>query len=61
MNLCKRCGKKLRIQKSIEDGMGQLCRKKSNEEAAYLEFLKNQMTIFDPEFNVSELNQQGSD
>ncbi|MGE7843608.1 hypothetical protein ACQKNX_22865 [Lysinibacillus sp. NPDC093712] len=51
----------MRKQKSIEDGMGQLCRKKSEEEAAYLEFLKNQMTIFDSEFNLNEHNQQGGD
>lgn len=56
MNRCKRCGKQLKSQQSIVDGMGPLFKKKTHEEAAYLEFLKIQMTIFDPEFVLHEMN-----
>ncbi len=57
MNRCKRCGKKLKSQQSIRDGMGTLCSKKTKEEEAYLEFLKIQMTIFDSEFVLCEVNE----
>ncbi|WP_193767425.1 hypothetical protein [Lysinibacillus sp. OL1] len=46
----------MKSQQSIVDGMGPLFKKKTHEEAAYLEFLKIQMTIFDPEFVLHEMN-----
>lgn len=51
MSNCKRCGRKLRSQRSIDNGMGRQCKKKAKQEAEDAEFLKNQMTIFDPEFS----------
>ncbi|MGE7999697.1 DUF6011 domain-containing protein [Lysinibacillus sp. NPDC093190] len=51
MSSCKRCGRKLRSQKSINNGMGRQCKKKATKEAENAEFLKIQMTIFDPEFS----------
>lgn len=51
MSNCKRCGRKLRSQHSILNGMGRQCKKKAKQEAADAEFLKMQMTIFDPEFS----------
>ncbi|KOS64651.1 hypothetical protein AN161_01110 [Lysinibacillus sp. FJAT-14222] len=50
MSSCKRCGRKLKSQKSIDDGMGRRCKKKATQEAEDEEFIKIQMTIFDPEF-----------
>lgn len=43
--LCQRCHRKLKSQKSIEIGMGPICKKKHDRELAEAEFLKNQMTI----------------
>lgn len=43
MEMCKRCGRKLKTQKSIEDGYGPVCKRKQAEADA--EFLKIQMTI----------------
>ena len=51
MSNCKRCGRKLRSQKSIDNGMGRQCKKRAKQEAEDTEFLKIQMTIFDPEFS----------
>lgn len=45
MHLCSRCNRKLKSQKSIENGMGPTCKKKHDRELAEAEFLKNQMTI----------------
>lgn len=42
---CKRCGKILKTHKSIEIGMGAICKKK--QDAADAEFLKLQITIFE--------------
>ncbi|WP_223823534.1 DUF6011 domain-containing protein [Rummeliibacillus sp. TYF-LIM-RU47] len=41
--LCPRCNRPLKSKKSIERGIGPICKKKQ----AYEEFLKNQMTIFE--------------
>lgn len=43
MDACKRCGRKLKTQKSIEDGYGPVCKRKHEEAEA--EFLKRQITI----------------
>ncbi|MFC9540741.1 DUF6011 domain-containing protein [Lysinibacillus sp. NPDC056959] len=51
MSSCKRCGRKLRSQKSIDDGMGRRCKKRAKQKAEDAEFLKIQITIFDPEFS----------
>lgn len=51
MTNCKRCGRILRSQNSIVNGMGRQCKKKASQEEADAEFLKMQMTIFDPEFS----------
>lgn len=43
MHACKLCGKKLKTQKSIDDGYGPICKKK--HDAAEAEFLKRQITL----------------
>lgn len=43
MDECKRCGRKLKTQKSIEDGYGLVCKQKHEE--AEVEFLKRQITM----------------
>lgn len=45
--MCKRCGRKLTTEKSIERGYGIVCYKKYLKEEAEREFLKNQTTIYD--------------
>lgn len=42
---CNRCGRKLKTEKSIEQGFGPVCFKKHKQEQADEEFKKNQMTI----------------
>jgi len=48
---CKRCSKPLKTLKSIEIGMGPVCKKK--QDAADAEFLKLQITI-DEELQYQE-------
>ena len=43
MTTCKRCNKPLKTPKSINDGMGSICKRK--QEAADAEFEKRQVTI----------------
>lgn len=43
MNICGRCGRKLKTAKSIEDGFGPVCKQKKAVEDA--EFEKIQVTI----------------
>lgn len=43
MATCRRCGRKLKTEKSIEVGFGPVCKKK--HDAAEAEFLKIQITI----------------
>lgn len=42
---CKRCGRKLTDELSIERGYGPVCHKKVEQDRTEAEFLKNQMTI----------------
>lgn len=42
---CGRCGKPLKTAKSIEVGLGPICKKK--QDAADAEFEKKQVTIFE--------------
>lgn len=43
--ICKRCGRKLKTTKSIEQGFGPVCFKKHQREIAEEEFRKNQITM----------------
>lgn len=43
MGVCKRCNRKLKTQKSIDEGFGPVCKRKHEEAEA--EFLKRQVTI----------------
>lgn len=45
MDVCKRCGRPLKSQKSIDDGYGPICKRKQAAEDAEREFLKRQITI----------------
>lgn len=45
IEICKRCGRKLKTVKSIELKFGPVCWKKHQRELAEEEFLRNQMTI----------------
>ncbi|MNG42175.1 hypothetical protein D3C84_1318720 [compost metagenome] len=45
MKLCERCNRPLKSQKSMNEGMGPVCKKKHAEEAAQAEFERNQLTI----------------
>lgn len=45
MAKCKRCKKPLKTSRSIEVGMGPVCKKK--QDAADAEFEKKQVTIFE--------------
>ncbi|WP_167397374.1 DUF6011 domain-containing protein [Lysinibacillus mangiferihumi] len=45
MKLCKRCNRKLKSQKSIDVGMGPICKKKYEAELAEAKFNNHQITI----------------
>lgn len=45
MKLCDRCNRPLKTQKSMDAGMGPVCKKKAAEEAAQAEFERNQVTM----------------
>ncbi|WP_172645575.1 DUF6011 domain-containing protein [Domibacillus tundrae] len=45
MKLCERCNRPLKSQKSMDAGMGPVCKKKQAEEEAQAEFERNQLTI----------------
>lgn len=47
MHLCERCNRKLKSQKSIDVGMGPICKKKHDADLADAEFKKNQITIYE--------------
>ena len=51
MGACNRCGRKLKTQKSIDDGYGPVCKRK--QAAADAEFEKIQITL--EEVAVSEV------
>ncbi|MCT6926365.1 DUF6011 domain-containing protein [Metasolibacillus sp.] len=45
MKLCERCSRPLKSQKSMENGMGPVCKKKHEKELADAEFERNQMNL----------------
>lgn len=47
MEVCARCGRKLKTQKSIDQGYGPVCHKKHLKAIADAEFEKNQVTIYE--------------
>ncbi|HLR69447.1 MAG TPA: DUF6011 domain-containing protein [Virgibacillus sp.] len=42
---CRRCGRKLKTEKSIELGFGRVCYQKYLEEQAQIGFMDNQMSM----------------
>lgn len=47
LKICQRCNRKLRSQKSLDEGMGPVCKRKTAEEEAAAELEKNQLTIYE--------------
>lgn len=45
MQICGRCNRTLKSQKSIDNGMGPVCKRKHEAELTQREFEKNQITI----------------
>lgn len=45
MQICGRCNRTLKSQKSIDNGMGPVCKRKHEAELAQRECEKNQITI----------------
>ncbi|QDQ03171.1 hypothetical protein FOH38_23530 [Lysinibacillus fusiformis] len=60
MDVCARCNRKLRSQKSIGEGMGPVCKRKAKKEADDEEFRKIQITIFDVELTDGGVLDAGS-
>lgn len=48
---CRRCGGILLSQFGLKNGMGHVCKRKADEEAAAAEMDKNQITLFEKEEN----------
>lgn len=53
---CKRCGGILLSEFGLKNGMGHVCKRKSDEEAALAKINENQLTLFSEEENYGKEN-----
>lgn len=58
---CQRCGGILLSEYGLKYGMGHVCKRKSEEEAAAAEIDENQLTLLELESECSELTQKGGE
>lgn len=58
---CQRCGGILLSEYGLKHGMGHVCKRKFDEEAAAAEIDENQLTLMELEGERSELAQKGGE
>lgn len=58
---CQRCGGILLSEYGLKYGMGHVCKRKSDEEAAAAVIDENQLTLMELESERSEVTQEGGE